>query len=124
MKKTDYFPPSQEAFFTEVDIYPGCGYNSIKIKVKRKEGGRNMRYTFKPSGVCSTQIDFDIEDGKVRNVKFTGGCNGNLKGISQLVEGMDAGEVAGKLRGTLCGFKQTSCPDQFAQAIEQVLAQQ
>lgn len=83
-----------------------------------------MRYTFKPSGVCSTQIDFDIEDGKVRNVQFTGGCNGNLKGISQLVEGMDAGEVAGKLRGTLCGFKRTSCPDQFAQAIEQVLAQQ
>ena len=83
-----------------------------------------MAYAFKPSGVCSTKIEFDVIDGKIHDVKFTGGCNGNLKGISQLVEGMDAKEVASKLRGTLCGFKKTSCPDQFAQAIEQVLAQQ
>ena len=80
-----------------------------------------MAYVFKPSGVCSRKIEFDIEDGKVRNVKFTGGCNGNLKGISQLVEGMDAKDVAERLKGTRCGFKGTSCPDQFAQAIEAAL---
>ena len=83
-----------------------------------------MTYAFKPSGVCSTKIEFDLDDGKIHDLRFTGGCNGNLKGIGSLVEGMDAKDVAAKLKGTLCGFKKTSCPDQLAQAIEQVLAQQ
>ena len=73
-----------------------------------------MHYEYTPQGVCARRIMFDLEDNKVSNLAFAGGCNGNLKGISQLVEGMDAGEVAGKLRGTLCGFKRTSCPEQFA----------
>ena len=75
--------------------------------------------TFTPTGVCAIQIDFDIEDDKLHNVKFTGGCNGNLKAIGRLVEGRDAKEVAGILKGNTCGMKGTSCADQFAKAIEQ-----
>ena len=74
--------------------------------------------TFTPSGVCSVQIDFDLQDGKLHNVKFTKGCNGNLKAIGRLVEGRDAKEVAGILRGNDCNGRGTSCADQFARAIE------
>ena len=65
------------------------------------------------------QIDFDIEDGKLHNVRFIGGCNGNLKAIGRLVEGKDAKEVADILRGHTCGMKGTSCADQFARAIDE-----
>ena len=75
--------------------------------------------TFSPKGVCSTRIDFDIEDGKLHNVVFTNGCNGNLKAVGKLVEGKDAGEVADILRGNICGMRGTSCADQFARAIDQ-----
>jgi len=78
-----------------------------------------MRYTTK--GTCSRFIDFDLEDGIVRNVVFTGGCNGNLKGIGALVEGMDAKEAIKRLTGITCGFKPTSCPDQLAKALEAAL---
>ena len=74
-------------------------------------------YEFKTSGTCSQRILFDIEDGKVRNVKFIGGCNGNLKGIAALVEGMDVDTVIERVRGITCGMKKTSCPDQLAQAL-------
>ncbi len=74
--------------------------------------------TFSPKGVCSIQIDFDIEDGKLHNVQFIGGCNGNLKAIGRLVEGKDAKEVAEILRGNTCGMKGTSCADQLARAID------
>ena len=74
---------------------------------------------FSPRGVCAIQIDFDIEDGKIYNVKYVGGCNGNLKAIGKLVEGRDAKEVADILRGNTCGMKPTSCADQLAQAIDQ-----
>lgn len=77
--------------------------------------------TYKTKGTCSQVIEFDLKDGNVYNVKFTGGCNGNLKGISKLVEGMNAEEVIQKLEGTTCGFKSTSCPDQLAQALKQAL---
>ena len=63
-------------------------------------------------------ILFDLEDGKVKNVQFMGGCNGNLKGIGQLVEGMDVDDVIARLEGTTCGMKKTSCPDQLAQALK------
>lgn len=76
---------------------------------------------YKTQGTCSSNISFDVEDGKVRNVSFTGGCNGNLKGISALVEGMDVHEVIAKLEGTRCNFKQTSCPDQLACALKEYL---
>ena len=74
-------------------------------------------YEFKTSGTCSQRILFDIEDGKVRNVKFIGGCNGNLKGIAALVEGMDVDTVIERVRGIRCGMKMTSCPDQLAKAL-------
>ncbi len=74
--------------------------------------------TFSPKGVCAIQIDFDIEDGKLHNVQFIGGCNGNLKAIGRLVEGKDAKEVAEILRGNTCGMKGTSCADQLARAID------
>lgn len=80
-----------------------------------------MEYTYKTSGTCSRAISFEIEEGKVKNVSFQGGCNGNLKGISALVEGMDAADAIEKLRGIKCGFKDTSCPDQLSKALDQAL---
>ena len=77
-----------------------------------------MSYEYKTKGTCSQRIFFDIEDGKVKNVQFQGGCNGNLKGIGSLVEGMDIDEVITRLEGTTCGMKPTSCPDQLAQALK------
>ena len=77
--------------------------------------------TYKTKGTCSQAIEFDLIDGNVHNVKFFGGCNGNLKGIGKLVEGMKAEDVISKLEGTTCGFKNTSCPDQLAQALKQTL---
>ena len=79
-----------------------------------------MKYTYKPSGVCAMQIEFEIEDDIVKNVKFTGGCNGNLKGISALAEGRKKEELIELLGGIRCGFKQTSCPDQLAKALEEI----
>ncbi len=76
---------------------------------------------YKTHGTCSQLISFELENGKVHNVSFTGGCNGNLKGISALVEGMDAREAISKLEGIRCGFKNTSCPDQLAKALKQAL---
>lgn len=76
-----------------------------------------MTYEFKPSGVCSQKITFELDGDTVKNVKFTGGCNGNLKGIGALVEGMKKDEVIEKLSGIRCGFKRTSCPDQLARAL-------
>lgn len=78
-----------------------------------------MRY--QPKGVCSTSIDIELEDGVVKSVAFTGGCNGNLQGISRLVEGMKAEEAISRLKGIRCGFKNTSCPDQLAQALESMI---
>ena len=80
-----------------------------------------MQYEYKTKGTCSQKIFFDIEDGKVMNVKFLGGCNGNLQGISSLVEGMDVDAVIQKLEGIRCGFKPTSCPDQLAKALKETI---
>lgn len=76
-----------------------------------------MKYTYRTKGTCSRSITFDIEDGVVRNVQFEGGCNGNLKGIGAIVDGMKVDDVIDKLSGIRCGFKSTSCPDQLAQAL-------
>lgn len=76
-----------------------------------------MKYTFKPKGVCSFSLEFDLEGDIVRNIEFQGGCNGNLKGIAALADGMTVSQVQDKLLGIKCGFKQTSCPDQLAQAV-------
>lgn len=80
-----------------------------------------MTHSYKTRGTCSRQIDFEIENGMVKNVSFFGGCNGNLKGIGALVEGRPAEEVIALLKGMKCGFKNTSCPDQLAQALEKAL---
>lgn len=80
-----------------------------------------MTYTYKTQGTCSRKITFDLEDGIVKNVNFEGGCNGNLKGISALVEGRPAEEVIKTVSGITCGFKSTSCPDQLAHALHEAL---
>ena len=80
-----------------------------------------MQYEYKTKGTCSQRILFEIEENKVKNVQFIGGCNGNLQGISKLVEGMDATEVIEKIKGIHCGMKPTSCPDQLATALEKAL---
>lgn len=76
---------------------------------------------FRPQGVCSTTIDVEVDNGIISNVQFTGGCSGNLQGIARLVEGMDAEEAIIKLKGIKCGYKNTSCPDQLACALESML---
>ena len=78
-----------------------------------------MHKIYKTTGTCSKEIEFDVEDNKVYNVKFLGGCNGNLQGIAALVEGQDINTVIKKVKAITCGFKQTSCPDQLARALEQ-----
>lgn len=75
-----------------------------------------MRY--KTNGVCSGYIDIELDGDMIKSVTFTGGCHGNLQGISRLVEGMNKEEAISRLKGIRCGFKSTSCPDQLAQALE------
>ena len=77
-----------------------------------------MQYSYQTKGTCSREILFEVEDGIVKNVQFIGGCNGNLKGIGSLVEGMTLEDVITRLEGTTCGPKSTSCPDQLAQALK------
>lgn len=76
---------------------------------------------YRTKGTCSQRIKYDIVDGKVYNVSFLGGCDGNLKGIGRLVEGMDVKDAIQRLEGIRCGFKSTSCPDQLAQALKSSL---
>ena len=78
-----------------------------------------MEYSYIPKGVCSRRMDFSIEDNKLHNLNVLGGCDGNKKGLAVLAEGMDVDELIGKLRGIKCGFRQTSCPDQLARALEE-----
>lgn len=78
--------------------------------------------TYYPRGVCSKQIDVEIKDGRIEDIKVLGGCNGNLKGICALLKGADARETVERLKGTDCGGRGTSCPDQIARAIEAELA--
>lgn len=80
-----------------------------------------MQYSYTTSGTCSREILFEIEDGKVANIEFIGGCNGNLKGICSLVKGMSVEDVIARLEGITCGPKATSCPDQLACALKKTL---
>ena len=82
-----------------------------------------MHYKYTTKGVCSRTISFDLEDGKVYNIRFEGGCNGNTKGVAALAEGMNAEDVIARLEGGRCGFKNTSCPDQLAKAIKEAMEQ-
>ncbi len=79
-----------------------------------------MHYEYTTKGTCSRSILFDIEDNKLKHVQYIGGCNGNLKGIGSLVEGMEIDEVISRLEGISCGGKPTSCPDQLATALKQI----
>jgi len=81
-----------------------------------------MKHTYRTKGTCSSTISFDLTDGILSNVAFTGGCNGNLKAISKLVEGKNAEEIMNVLRGNTCGPRSTSCADQLSRAIEEALA--
>lgn len=81
-----------------------------------------MVYT--TQGTCSREIHFDVENNKLKNVSFVGGCNGNLKGIGLLVEGMDIDEVIKRVEGVSCNGRPTSCPDQLAKALKQYKEQQ
>lgn len=83
-----------------------------------------MDYVYKTSGTCSREIRFSVENGILKNVSFLGGCNGNLQGISKLVEGMKVEEVEKRLKGISCGGRPTSCPDQLACAIRQAVGAQ
>ena len=82
-----------------------------------------MQFEYKTKGTCSQHILFDVEDGKVKHVQFIGGCNGNLKGIGALVEGMHIDDVIARVDGIRCGGKETSCPDQLATALKQAKKQ-
>jgi uncharacterized protein (TIGR03905 family) len=87
--------------------------------MQRKEQYTIMRYS--PTGVCSSAIDVEVDGDIITSVKFTGGCNGNLQGISSLVTGMKIEDAIAKLKGIKCGFKNTSCPDQLACALQEIL---
>ncbi len=78
-----------------------------------------MKITYRPRGVCSRLMEIEVEDNKIVSVVVTGGCDGNLKGISRLVEGMDVDEVIRRMQGIRCGGKPTSCPDQLSIALSQ-----
>lgn len=80
-----------------------------------------MQYTYQPKGVCARKISFEIEDGIVKNIRFTGGCSGNTQGVATLAEGMAADEIISRLSGIRCGFKGTSCPDQLAKAVKEAI---
>lgn len=82
-----------------------------------------MKYNFANQGVCSSNVEFELDGNIVRNVQFYGGCNGNLKALSALVEGMTVEQVTERLRGITCGFKKTSCSDQLVQALDKAAAQ-
>ena len=82
-----------------------------------------MHYNYKTSGVCASQIDFDIDGDIIKNVKFTGGCNGNLKAIGKLVDGFSVDDIESKLLGNICGMRNTSCADQLAKAVRKAYSE-
>ena len=83
-----------------------------------------MHITYNTKGICAAKVEFDIEDGVVKNISFLGGCDGNHKGLAALAEGMTPDEAARRLKGITCGRRDTSCPDQLAVALEEFLKNQ
>ena len=79
--------------------------------------------TYKTKGVCSREINFEVEDNKVKNVQFVGGCSGNTQGVARLIDGMDIDEAISRIEGIQCGFRPTSCPDQLAKALREAISQ-
>ena len=82
-----------------------------------------MKYSYNTKGTCSRSIEFEINDGIISNVRFEGGCNGNLKGIAALAKGKKPEEIIDALSGIRCGFKSTSCPDQFSKALQEAIGE-
>ena len=80
-----------------------------------------MRYSYKTTGTCSQVINFNIEGNVITDIEFIGGCNGNLKAVSKLCDGMTVEEIEGKLLGNQCGMRGTSCADQFVKAVREAL---
>ena len=80
-----------------------------------------MLYSYRPQGVCSQNMEIEVEDGRIKSLSVLGGCSGNLQGIARLVEGMEVEEVIRRLEGLRCGFKDSSCPDQLARALKAML---
>lgn len=93
-------------------------YNSCLEKTHAAICGLEDHMRYQTNGTCSTAIDIEVKDGIIEAVSFTGGCNGNLKGICSLVRGMKVEDAISRLKGIQCGFKSTSCPDQLARALE------
>lgn len=83
-----------------------------------------MKHEFFPRGVCPMKLEFELDGDKVKNIEWTGGCNGNLKAIAALVDGWTVDEITEKLAGNTCGFKKTSCADQLTIAVNQALAEE
>ncbi|KAF5081111.1 TIGR03905 family TSCPD domain-containing protein [Anaerotignum sp.] len=83
-----------------------------------------MHYSYNTKGICATKLEFDVEDGVVKNVSFIGGCDGNHKGLAALAEGMTPDEAAKRLKGISCGMRKSSCPDQLAEALEEFINNQ
>ena len=83
-----------------------------------------MHISYTPKGVCAKKVDFDVENGVVKNVAFVGGCDGNHKGIAALAEGMTPEEIVKRMKGITCGFRTTSCPDQLTVALEEYIKKQ
>lgn len=83
-----------------------------------------MNYSYDTKGVCASRVTFDVEDGVIKNIDFVGGCEGNHKGLAALAEGMAPDEAAKRLKGITCGRRSTSCPDQLAHALEEMLQRQ
>lgn len=83
-----------------------------------------MYFSYRTKGVCASQVQFDVEDGVIKNLQFVGGCEGSHRGISALAEGMMPEEASKRLKGITCGMRTTSCPDQLSQAIDAFLAEQ
>lgn len=79
-----------------------------------------MKYTYSPKGVCSQLMEIEVEGDIIKNVKIIGGCAGNTVGVSRLIEGMQIDEAIKRMKGIPCGYKTTSCPDQLAQALEEI----
>ena len=83
-----------------------------------------MKHIYKPKGVCSSQVEFELDGNVVKNISFSGGCNGNLKAIAALADGMTVDQITERVKGITCGFKKTSCSDQLAHALMDAAAKE
>ncbi len=93
---------------------------TIVMENKKQEVLYEMKYVYNTTGTCCKQFGIEVEDNKLVNLEFVGGCNGNLQGICALVKGMDIDEIIGKIEGIRCGSRATSCPDQLSKALRQI----